>query len=44
MAEAFLREHGCDRFEAYSAGCAIGDEIHPYTERAMEELGIDISD
>jgi arsenate reductase (thioredoxin) len=44
MAEAFLREHGGDRFEAYSAGCAVGDEIHPYTVRVMEEVGIDITD
>jgi arsenate reductase (thioredoxin) len=29
MAEAFLREHGGDRFEAYSAECAVSDEIHP---------------
>lgn len=44
MAEAFLREHARDRFEAYSAGCAAGDEVHPYTVRVMEEVGIDISD
>jgi arsenate reductase len=44
MAEAFLRTHGGDRFEAYSAGCAAGDEVHPYTMQAMEEVGIDISD
>ncbi len=43
MAEAFLREHGGDRFEAYSAGCAVADEVHPYAVRAMEEVGIDIS-
>lgn len=44
MAEAFLREHGGDHFEAYSAGCAAGDEIHPYTVRVMDEVGIDITD
>jgi arsenate reductase len=44
MAEAFLREHGGDRLEAYSAGCAAGDEVHPYTVRVMEEVGIDIKD
>jgi arsenate reductase (thioredoxin) len=44
MAEAFLRKHGGDRFEAYSAGCEVGDEIHPYATEVMEELGIDISD
>jgi len=44
MAEGFLRTHGGDRFEAYSAGCAAGDEIHPFTVQVMEEVGIDISD
>lgn len=44
MAEALLREHGGDRFEAYSAGCEVADEIHPYTVRVMDEVGIDISD
>ena len=44
MAEAFLRERGGDRFEAYSAGCAVSDEIHPYTARVMDEAVIDISD
>jgi arsenate reductase len=42
MAEAFLREHSGDRFEAYSAGCAASDEIHPYTVQVMEEVGIDM--
>jgi arsenate reductase len=44
MAEAFLREHGGNRFEAYSAGCEVGDEIHPYATKVMHEVGIDISD
>lgn len=44
MAEAFLREHGGDRFEAYSAGCAASDETHPYTVQVMEEVGIDMKD
>ena len=44
MAEGFLREHGGDRFVVYSAGCRVGDEIHPYAVEAMEEVGIDISD
>ncbi len=44
MAEAFLREHGENRFESYSAGCAAIDEIHPYTVRVMDEVGIDIRD
>jgi arsenate reductase (thioredoxin) len=44
MAEAFSREHVKDRFEAYSAGCSVAEEIHPYTVRVMEEAGIDIKD
>ena len=44
MAEAFLREHAGDRFEAFSAGCEVSDEVHPYAVRAMEEVGIDIAD
>ena len=44
MAEAFLRYHAGDRFEAYSAGCAPTDEIHPYTVEVMDKVGIDIGD
>ena len=44
MAEAFLRHHAGDRFEAYSAGCNVGEEVHPYAMQVMEEVGIDISD
>ncbi len=44
MAEAFLREQGGNRFEAYGAGCSVAEEIHPYTVRVMEEAGIDIKD
>lgn len=44
MAEAFLRDHAEDRFEAYSAGCEVAEEIHPYAVRVMNEIGIDISD
>jgi arsenate reductase len=44
MAEAFLRHHAGDRFEAHSSGCAVGDEVHPHTVRVMDEVGIDISD
>jgi arsenate reductase len=42
MAEAFLRKHAGDRFEAYSAGLKPRD-IHPYARRVMEELGFDLS-
>ncbi len=44
IAEAFLREHGGGRFEAYSAGCEVADEVHPYAVKVMEEIGIDIRD
>jgi arsenate reductase len=44
MAEAFLRKHGGDRFEVYSVGCRVADEIHPYAIEVMEEVGIDIGD
>jgi arsenate reductase (thioredoxin) len=44
MAEAFLRDLAGDRFEVYSAGSRVGEEIHPYAVEVMEELGIDISD
>jgi arsenate reductase (thioredoxin) len=43
MAEAFLRHHARDRFEAHSAGCDAADEIHPYVEEVMREVGIDTS-
>jgi arsenate reductase len=44
MAEGFLREHAGDRFEAFSAGCEVSDEVYPYADEVMEEVGIDISD
>jgi arsenate reductase (thioredoxin) len=44
MAEAFLREYGGVRFEAYSAGCSAAEEVHPYAVRVMKEVGIDIED
>src|SRR4030042_3324427 len=42
MAEAFLRKFVGDQFEAYSAGIEPRD-IHPYTARVMEEVGISLS-
>jgi arsenate reductase len=42
MAEAFLKKHGGGRYAAYSAGTEPKD-IHPYTERVMEEVGISLS-
>ena len=41
MAEAFLRKHGGDRFEPYSAGLDAS-EIHPLTLQVMQEKGIDL--
>jgi arsenate reductase len=41
MAEAFLRKHGGDRFDAYSAGTAPKD-INPYAKRVMEEVGVSL--
>ncbi|MBN2386448.1 MAG: arsenate reductase ArsC [Anaerolineales bacterium] len=42
MAEAFLRDLGNDRFEAFSAGLEPKG-IHPLTRAVMEEIGIDLS-
>jgi len=42
MAEAFLKKHGGDRYDAYSAGTKPGG-INPYTERVMEEVGVSLS-
>ena len=43
MAEAFLRDLAGDRFEVMSAGCNVGEEVHPYAVEAME-VGVDISE
>ena len=43
MAEGFLREMAGDRFEVLSAGMEPQEEIHPLAVKAMEEIGIDIS-
>lgn len=42
MAEAFLRIHGGDRFEAYSAGLEPKG-VNPLTTKVMQEAGVDIS-
>ncbi len=42
MAEAFLKKHGADRFEAESAGIEPGT-LNPLVVEAMKETGIDIS-
>jgi arsenate reductase len=44
MAEASLKHHAGDRFEAYSAGVNPGEGVHPYAVEAMREVGIDISE
>jgi len=42
MAEAFLKKHGGDRYDAYSAG-TDPKGINPYTERVMKEIGISLT-
>jgi arsenate reductase len=42
MAEAFLRKHGADRFEAYSAGLEPKG-LNPLTVKVMQEAGMDVS-
>ena len=42
MSEAFLRKYADDQFEAYSAGLEP-TEVHPYTKKVMQEIGIDLS-
>jgi arsenate reductase len=44
MAEGFLRQHGGDMFDVYSAGTAPTDQVHPLAVEVMAERGIDISD
>jgi arsenate reductase len=43
MAEGFLREHGSDKFNAYSAGTEPAERVHPLAVQVMAEKGIDIS-
>ena len=42
MAEAFLRNHGGERFEAYSAGLEPKD-IHPCTRQVLAEASLDMA-
>ena len=42
IAEAFLRKHGGDRFEAYSAGLEPKG-LNPFTVKVMAEIGIDVT-
>ena len=43
MAEAFLRKYAGQHFNVFSAGFETQD-IHPFTFKVMEEVGIDLSD
>lgn len=43
MAEAFLRKHGNDRFEVYSAGLEPAP-INPLTLKVMKEKGLDLEE
>ena len=43
MAEAFLRRHGAERFQSFSAGFQPR-EIHPMTLRVMAERGYEMRD
>jgi len=42
MAEALLRKYAGDQFDVYSAGLEPRG-INPYTVRAMNEIGVDLS-
>lgn len=44
MAEAFLRKYQGDQFEVASAGTQPAPRVNPLAVRAMNEIGIDISD
>lgn len=43
MAEAFLRQHAGDQYDAQSAGL-IPQGVHPLTVQVMNEVGVDISE
>lgn len=40
MAEALLRHHSGDRFDAHSAGLEPKSAVHPMALRALEEIGV----
>jgi arsenate reductase len=44
MAEAFLRKYHGEKFDVHSAGTLPKDEVHPLAVRAMNEIGIDLSE
>ncbi|MBE7467376.1 MAG: arsenate reductase ArsC [Planctomycetes bacterium] len=43
FAEEFLRKHGGDRLDVYSAGTEPAERVNPYTVRTLKEVGIDIA-
>ena len=43
MAEALIRKYAGDRFDVYSAGLEAS-EIHPLTERVMDEIGLPLTE
>jgi arsenate reductase len=44
MAEALLRKYQGDEYNVASAGTEPKPQVHPLAVRAMDEIGIDISD
>lgn len=42
MAEALLRQHAGDRFDAFSAGTEP-TSVHPLTVKVLQEIGLDVS-
>ena len=44
MAEAFIREFGGDKVEAYSCGVKASGKVYPWAITLMAEEGIDISE
>lgn len=44
MAEGFLREYGCERYDVHSAGTDPKEDVHPLAVRVMAEAGTDISE
>lgn len=44
MAEAFFNQMAGGKSQAYSAGTQPADKVNPVVVKAMQEVGIDISD
>lgn len=43
MAEALLRHHASNRFDAHSAGLQPKSAVHPFALQALEEIGVSTS-